>query len=229
MHPSIVLASASPRRRELLSLLHQSFRIVSADIDETPLPDETPAQMVVRLSIAKAQAVATALVANDYEASLIIASDTTVVFQGQILGKPRDRGEATAMLHSMRGRAHMVYSGLALLNGTTGDCYHDLAATKVVMRNYDEAELAAYVASDDPLDKAGAYGIQNEAFHPVKRVHGCYASVMGFPLCHLYRLWQRLGAGPAETPVHACLAFTGHDCQVYDQILDHENDEEMRQ
>lgn len=210
----MVLASASPRRRELLALLDRPFHVLVADVDERPWPGERPSEMVARLSLAKAQAVA-----QRRPGGWVVASDTVVVFEGQPLGKPAHAQEAEAMLRRLRGAPHVVYSGIVLWDGASGRRLADLAETTVWMRAYDERELAAYIASGDPLDKAGAYGIQNRDFHPVERVEGCYASVMGFPLCHLYRMLAAWGAPPVRTPVAACRAFTGHDCQVFPDIL----------
>jgi len=211
---SLTLASASPRRRELLALLDLSFDVAVADVDEQPLDGEPPREMVVRLSLAKAREIARAR-----SRGWVIAADTVVVFGEQLLGKPADEEEARAMLRRMRGLPHMVYSGLVLWDAAIGRPDADLAETRVWMRDYSEEEIARYVASGDPLDKAGAYGIQNRDFHPVARVEGCYASVMGFPLCHLYRALVRCGYPPPHTPVAACRAYTGHPCQVYARIL----------
>ena len=211
----LILASASPRRRELLALLGIPFVVHTADIDESPLQGEGPAEMVVRLSLSKAREIARRL-----GCGWIIASDTIVVFEEEILGKPKDDEEALAMLQRMRGQAHTVYSGLVLCDVATGAWLSDLAATRVWMRDYAEEEMAVYVASGDPMDKAGAYAIQHRSFHPVDCVEGCYASVMGFPLCHLHRALDAWGGHPPHTPVVPCRAFTGHDCLVYRDILD---------
>lgn len=211
----LILASASPRRKELLALLDIPFDVQTADVDERPLEGESPAQMVARLSLAKAQAVASGLAA-----AWVIASDTTVVFQGEILGKPGDGAEAREMLRRMRGQPHLVYSGLALWDAATGEHLCELAATRVQMRDYNDEEIAAYVASGDPMDKAGAYAIQHPGFHPVASIEGCYASVMGFPLCHLYRALAAWERRPPHTPVLPCRALTGYACRVYGDILD---------
>ena len=117
---------------------------------------------------------------------------------------------------------HIVYTGLALLDAQRGREAGAIAATTVWMRRYSDQEISAYIASGDPLDKAGAYGIQNASFHPVERIEGCYSSVMGFPLCHLYGLLASWGRAPAETPVRACLASTGFACRVHRGILNEE-------
>ncbi len=205
----LILASASPRRRELLALLQAPFHVTSADVDESRLPGESPAEMVRRLSMTKAR-----VVAGRQSTGWVIASDTVVVLDGKVLGKPADAEEARVMLRRLRGRAHWVYSGIALCDAASGRCESDVVATEVWMRDYGEDEIEAYVASGDPLDKAGAYGIQNEPFHPVARIAGCYASVMGLPLCHLYRLLRRWGHPLSQSPQAACRAMTDHPCTI---------------
>lgn len=209
---SILLASASPRRRELLSLLGLPFSVVVADVDETDGDGESPRAMVQRLGRAKALAVATR-----HPHALVIAADTTVALDGKSLGKPVDAAEATAMLCALRGRLHRVYSGLTVAQG--GQAFTDLAESDVWMRDYSDEEIARYVTSGDPLDKAGAYAVQHASFHPAERVEGCFASVMGLPLCHLARTLARLGVTvPVNAPI-VCQAHTGFVCRVFGEIM----------
>lgn len=209
---SILLASASPRRRELLSLLGLPFSVVVADVDETDGDGESPQAMVQRLGRAKALAVATR-----HPHALVIAADTTVALDGKSLGKPVDAAEATAMLRALRGRLHRVYSGLTVAQGD--QALTDLAESDVWMRNYGDEEIARYVISGDPLDKAGAYAVQHASFHPAERVEGCFASVMGLPLCHLARTLARLGVTvPVNVPI-VCQAHTGFVCRVFGEVL----------
>lgn len=209
---SLLLASASPRRRELLSLLGLDFSVVAADVDETNGDGEAPAAMVQRLSRAKALAVAA-----QHPRALIVAADTTVALDGQSLGKPADAVEATAMLQALRDRPHQVYSGLAVIRGR--HILTDLAESIVWMRTYSDEEIACYVASGDPLDKAGAYAVQHAGFHPADRVTACFANVIGLPLCHLTRTLAQLGVTvPADVPA-ACWVHTGFACQVFGEIL----------
>jgi len=209
---SILLASASPRRRELLSLLGLSFSVVVADVDETDGDGESPQAMVQRLSRAKALAV----VAR-YPHALVIAADTTVALDGESLGKPADAVEATAMLLALRGRPHQVYSGLTVAQGD--QTLTDLAESEVRMRDYSDKEIARYVASGDPLDKAGAYAVQHAGFHPAGRVEGCFASVMGLPLCHLARTLARWGViVPVDVP-RVCQTHTGFACPIFGEFL----------
>lgn len=142
-----------------------------------------------------------------------------MALNGALLGKPRDATEATSILRRLRGRSHVVYSGITLLEPATGRTTTDVAETRLVMRDYTDAAIAAYVASGDPLDKAGAYAIQHRGFAPVSRIDGCYANVMGLPLCHLYRLLREADIASDEAPVAACDRFNRRVCGVASQIL----------
>jgi len=211
--PYLLLASQSPRRRELLTLLGLPFAVTVTNVVEDPLTGEPPAATVVRLSRAKAHA---APVRPDV---VIIACDTVVALDGELLGKPRDATEATAMLRRLRARPHTVYSAITLLETATGRALTEVAETQVTMRAYTDAAMTAYVASGDPLDKAGAYAIQHAGFHPVAELQGCYANVMGLPLCHLTHCLRAQGIEPPHDVPAACQAHTGHHCTVYATIL----------
>lgn len=205
----IVLASQSPRRRDFFRLLGLDFVAVAPDADETIPIGLTPEDAVRRLGRQKARAVAVR-----HPGALVVGADTIVVLDGEILGKPADRDEAVAMLQRLRGRAHDVLSSVTVIT-PTGAEITECAESRVVMRDYSDAAIRAYVESGDPMDKAGAYAIQNHAFHPVAEIHGCYASVMGLPLCHLARAFWRAGA-PLDVDVPAlCRAETGYPCAVY--------------
>ena len=211
----LILASNSPRRRELLALGGWGFETRPADVDETPLAGEAPQDYVQRLAVEKARAVGQLL----EEDSLIVAADTTVAMDGRIMGKPGDAAEAREMLTALRGRSHQVYSGIALLRSSDGEVQVDLASSEVPMRDFSDAEMEAYIESGDPFDKAGAYAIQNHSFAPVEGFGGCYANVMGLPLCHLVRNLQKWElAFSAEIPT-ACQAHLGYDCHVYNEVL----------
>ena len=208
----LVLASASPRRRAFVELLALPFDICAAHVDEQNGPGEPPQALVARLSREKARAVAAL-----HPRATVIGADTVVVLDGTILGKPVDADDARDMLCRLRGRSHQVYSGVAVCAP-----YHPVPLTAVVgstvgMRSYGDDEIAAYIASGSPLDKAGAYGIQDAVFHPVAWLRGCYASVMGLSLCRLAGLLARVGvvgnvfAQPVDVP-GACSAFTGVHC-----------------
>ena len=240
---NLCLASASPRRRELLALLGIPFWVTTANVVEIPQEGESPAALVVRLSQVKARAVCSepsfeqsrracpacsehsrgecsrkAAIYPD-ATTIIIACDTVVALDGELLGKPRDATEATVMLRCLRGRSHAVYSAVTLLEPSTGRALTDVAETQVTMRAYTDAEIAAYVASGDPLDKAGAYAIQHPGFHPVAGLQGCYANVVGLPLCHLTRSLRAWGIEPPHDVPAACQSHAGHHCPVYATIL----------
>jgi len=202
-----VLASGSPRRRELLGLLGARFRLEVPDVPEDPLSGERPPALALRLSLAKAEAVAAR-----FPADLVIAADTIVVLGERVLGKPADPPEALRMLRALRGREHLVYTALALVGRGDGLRLQELAATPVRMANYSDEELARYVASGDPLDKAGAYAIQAESFAPVARFQGCYANVVGLPMCHLYRALRALGRPTPVHPLDACPLAAAQGC-----------------
>jgi len=210
----LVLASSSPRRRQLLPLLGLPFVIKAAGVDEQVLAGEPPTEFVLRVSQAKALAV------NDVRPDeLVVAADTTIVLDGEILGKPVDAVNASWMLRRLRGRPHAVYSGVSVWHPASRRMVCELAESLVWMRDYTEEDLAAYVKSGDPLDKAGAYAIQHPVFDPVCCVEGCSLNVVGLPLCHLGRALAKFGVVvPANVP-GACRAFNQRDCTVSAEIL----------
>ncbi len=214
--PLLTLASNSPRRRELLALGGWIFTLDVADINEDVLPGEEAAVYVERLAVEKARAV----LPRSHPEHIIIGADTTVVLDGEILGKPVDAAEARSMLTRLRGRSHQVYTGIAVLRASDQRLFSDVCLTEVPMRNYSDTEIAAYIASGDPLDKAGAYGIQNPDFQPVINMQGCYASVMGLPLCHLTVLLRKLGVHPQADVARNCQAILNYTCPVFRSILD---------
>lgn len=209
----VILASNSPRRRQLLGLTGLDFQVVPADVDETPFQDEAPPNYVRRLAAAKALAVSTQFGRD----KLVIAADTTVVDGSQILGKPIDDQDATCMLRQLRGRTHQVYTAIAVAYGGKLDV--DLCWTDVPMRLYSDDEIQAYISTGDPLDKAGAYAIQNAGFHPVENLKGCYANVVGLPLCHLSRALQKLEIFSNTGIAQTCQGTLGYQCPVYELIL----------
>jgi MAF protein len=185
---TLILASTSPRRRELITRFELPFELASVNVDESALPAESPQELVQRLGRAKAQE---GLHRSPRLGAMVIAADTVVSIDGQILGKPEDPADAIRMLKQLRGRAHIVYSGLVV--ATRERQVAELAETTVWMRDYADAEIDSYVATGDPLDKAAAYAIQHPAFHPVARIDGCYSNVMGLPLCRLYLALMEFG------------------------------------
>lgn len=212
---TVLLASNSPRRRQLLSLGGWMFTALVPDTDESRLPGESPAEYVVRLAETKARAVAS----QAHGENIIIGADTAVVDGETILGKPVDATEAAQVLRRLRGHIHQVYTGIAALRATDGKLVTDLCITDVPMRNYSDEEIDAYVRTGDPLDKAGAYAIQHPWFQPVEKMEGCYASVMGLPMCHLVRVLQRLGLSPAKDVPAGCQTSLEYHCPVSSAIL----------
>jgi septum formation protein len=186
----LVLASASPRRRELLQGLGLTFDIATPDIDETPLPGEQPEAMVVRLARTKAAAVANALAASRAD-RLVLAADTTVVVDGEILGKPADMAEGVRFLQRLQGRSHWVHTGHALRWGEREATA--LRSTRVTFRSLAAHEIERYAASGEGMDKAGGYAIQGVGATLVHSIDGCYGAVVGLSLPALVALAAELG------------------------------------
>jgi MAF protein len=208
----LILASNSPRRRQLLALTGLPFTVKVAGVDESQLPNERPAEYVLRLAESKARAI------RAEADEVILASDTTVVDGEDILGKPADKKEAVAMLTRLRGKTHQVYTGIALLRPSDGLLLKDLCVTDVPMRNYSDDELRAYVDTGDPLDKAGAYAIQHPEFHPVARLDGCFASVMGLPVCHVILQMRKMDIQPQTDFFKSCETLLEYNCPVSSAI-----------
>ena len=211
--PLLILASNSPRRRQLLSLTGWKFTVSAADVDESVSANESPSEYVLRLAETKARAIQ----ADTYQ--VILAADTTVVNGSEILGKPKDSSEATDMLKRLRGRIHQVYTGIALFRPRDGLLLKDLCVTDVPMRDYSDEEIDVYVQTGDPLDKAGAYAIQHPEFKPVARMDGCFASVMGLPVCHVIRLMRKMDIQPHSDFFLSCETLLEYRCPVSSAIL----------
>ena len=177
MHKPVILASNSPRRRELLAQIGLSFQIDPADVDESLLPHETPEGYAMRVALDKAR-VAAARAGK----GIIIAADTIVVLGDTVLGKPADPRDAERMLCLLSGRMHQVITGVALMDAETGKILTDRAVTRVWFRKLAPEEIAAYVSTREPLDKAGAYGIQEKGSLLVDKIEGCFFNVVGLPL-----------------------------------------------
>jgi septum formation protein len=216
----LVLASSSPRRQIFLRRLGLEFVAVTAGVDETPDPGEGPVELAARLAVAKANAVAATIRSRDLDAlagrQVVLAADTVVAIGTQLLGKPADAAEAREMLLQLRGRAHHVHTGVAVMEVESGRFEHLVNSTTVWMRNYSEKEIEQYVATGDPFDKAGAYAIQHPDFAPVEAIDGCSSGVIGLPLGTVVALlrpylgteWgERLELAPvceAETAFRCC-------------------------
>jgi MAF protein len=189
----LVLASASPRRRDLLALLGLPFEVQIAPGEESkPRPGEPAEETVRRLALEKAQAVAK----NSGDA-LVLGADTLVALEGEAMGKPATPAEAIFMLQRLRGRQHRVVTGVALVDSLTGGTSVDHRASTVVMRPYGQEEIVRYVASGEPMDKAGAYAVQDPSFAPAERVEGCSLNVVGLPLCLVALMLRQAGLSPA--------------------------------
>ena len=196
-----ILASSSPRRRELFGTLAIPYTILKPDIDETQPAGEVPLDYVERLSREKAMQV----VKHLSQPSAVLAADTVVILsadtmgidgQGVILGKPLDAADARDMLQRLRGRVHQVCTAMTLMVLAEGDVQTSttrITRTDVLMRDYNDAEIDAYIASGDPFDKAGSYAIQNPVFRPVARIDGCYTNVVGLPMCTLQTMLAGIG------------------------------------
>lgn len=187
--PLLYLASNSPRRRQILAQAGRNFLVCPAEVDETPRPGETPGSYVRRLAAEKARAAALTAPAH----GCIIAADTCVADGSLILGKPASPADARVILQHLRGRAHQALTGLAVYQPGSDRLKVETCVTQVTMRDYTDAEIETYVASGDPLDKAGAYAIQHAGFHPVERLEGCFANVMGLPVCLLEQMLSAAG------------------------------------
>jgi septum formation protein len=185
--PILHLASTSPRRREILAALNLDFTVVHVDVDETPLDAEVPAEMVLRLAVAKAEAAAVG------PGHLSLGADTAVVIDGRILGKPADEADCLAMLAALSGRGHMVVTGVAL--GGADGTRTALSTTNVYFREISRDEALAYWQSGEPRDKAGAYAIQGLGGAFVERIEGSYSGVVGLPVFETVALLNEAGLG----------------------------------
>ncbi len=220
--PKVILASNSPRRQQFFQDLGIPFLAESADIDESPAPNEPPDEMVARLALAKSLTVAARHTSGAAKPDpvpphdiLVIGADTVVAVEGELLGKPADTGEARSMLVRLRARPHQVHTALALALVAGGElkCKRCLLNTTTVkMRDYSEDEIAAYIATGDSMDKAGAYAIQHPQFRPVQSLSGCPAGVMGLPVADLLRLLADFNLTVKRSPVQICPALTGRQC-----------------
>lgn len=190
----VILASASPRRRELLSLLLDEFDCCSADIDETPISDELPEDYVLRMAVEKASAVKN-------ERGVTIGSDTVVVLSGNILQKPVSVEDARGMLSALSGQTHQVMTAVAIM--IDAELMTIISTTEVTFSTLEMPLIEAYLATDEPWDKAGSYGIQGIAGSFVRRIDGSYSSVVGLPLCETRELLEGAGVRTRMAGTHA--------------------------
>ena len=231
MPPRVILASASPRRQQFFQALGIPFSIQPADIEEAPAPGETPISMVERLAAAKALSVGDRLMKEgcgrderkysddnapaSHSIQIIVGADTVVALDGESLGKPQNADEARTMLQRLRGRNHYVHTAEAAVRfaGASPQAACCVVnSTIVTMRAYSDAEIENYVSSGSPMDKAGAYAIQDKRFSPVESLAGCPAGVMGLPAADLLRLLSELGFPFGGVLHQVCRAQTGFRC-----------------
>ena len=185
----LILASASPRRAEILRAAGFSFTVLSSAVDETPYPNESAQDHVQRLAAAKADLVAARAVGP----AIVIAADTVVTLEGKILGKPRSSDDARKMLEQLSGRTHAALTGVALIRLPDVERRSFVETTLVHFAQLTPQDIIQYLATDEPYDKAGAYAIQGRAGRYIPRIEGCYYNVVGLPLAHLTRALTELG------------------------------------
>lgn len=222
MSTNLILASQSPRRRDLIRMLGIPFQSIAADVDESSIDHPDPATNVIQTAQLKASAIADSLPRPRPAAAreIIIAADTAVTLDGRLLGKPADEGHAAQMLRELRGRTHQVFTGMTLLDLASGEEISEVHSAVVTMRHYLDSEIAAYVASGDPMDKAGSYAIQHPQFRPVIQLDGCYLGVMGLSICHLIKALDRLRV-PTNPALDRLLALHHqYHCPLYEQLND---------
>jgi len=209
------LASNSPRRREMLAWMDWDLETSPANIDESKRPKESAQEYVLRLAAEKAGNLISGTGMDD----VVVAADTIVVLDEEILGKPVDERKAYQMLSQLRAREHWVMTAIAVRFESTGQVRQDICRTRVQMRSYTDEEIEQYIASGNPMDKAGAYAIQNTAFHPVVDFGGCFASVMGMPLCHLERTLQRFSIYKPNRLAEVCQNHLKYNCSITDCVM----------
>ena len=191
MDKRLILASASPRRDELLKTLAIPFEVVPSLVEETRVDGEGPSQAAIRLAELKAREVR-----GRYPGRIVLAADTIVVLNGQMLGKPKDIGDAREMLSRLSGRLHVVITGFCLIDGSSDREIARAVATEVKMKRISAAELEGYLSSGEPLDKAGAYAIQGTGAFLVEAITGSYSNVVGLPLAEVCEALKQLGVYP---------------------------------
>jgi septum formation protein len=194
--PQLTLASQSPRRRQLLDQVGAAYRVLPVDVDETPAAEAVPAEEVVRFARQKAEAGAAA--SGDADRVPVLGSDTALAFRGRLLGKPRDAEQARAWLGELSGQGHEVLSAVAVCDGRRTETA--LNRTRVTFAPLDGAAIDAYIATGEPLDKAGAYAIQGRGALFVREIHGSYSAVMGLPLYETGQLLAAFGVALPGVP-----------------------------
>ena len=185
---NLVLASASPRRAELMAGMGLDFRVSPAGINEDPLPGEPAEELVQRLAWAKAWSVAIGL-----SQGLVVGADSLVVLGGEVFGKPDGPAQAWEMLRRLRGVRHRVVTGVAVIDAAGGRALAECMSSSITLRDLSDAEIARSIDSGVPFDKAGAYAVQDQELRPAESWEGCYSNIVGLPLCRLSEMLENLG------------------------------------
>ncbi len=216
-----ILASQSPRRRELLQLLGYPFKSIAANADEDSVDVSDPALNVQQTAVLKANIIIQKYQVTSQIREILIAADTTVAFNGQMLNKPQDETEAASMLTAMCNKKHEVYTGYVIRDLTNGQELVGVSTAVVTMRHYSQQEIADYIATGDPMDKAGAYAIQHPQFNPVAKLDGCFLNVMGLPVCDLISALRQFNLHPnfANNALHD--AHQNYACSTLNLSFNH--------
>ena len=220
--PRLVLASASPRRKELLGGLGLDFQVAPAGIEEVVLEGESAQETVVRLALAKATAVASTLASG-----LVIGADSLVVLDGRPVGKPVDEEEARRMLRALRGTSHQVTTGITVIDAASGRTLTGNMTSDVTLREFSDAEIEASIASGTPMDKAGAYAVQDQDLRPAASWDGCYSNIVGLPVCKLLEMLQELGHAQLDKEhfqIEAAADYCGPTCPNLGFSFGHQGD-----
>ncbi|MBN2256234.1 MAG: septum formation protein Maf [Anaerolineaceae bacterium] len=210
----VILASSSARRRDLIKLTDWEVSLMSPDIDESRRSGEKAREYVMRLAREKA-----AQILSSVDTDYILTADTIVVDRETVYGKPEDENDARRMLKELCAHTHQVMTAIVLVNVAKWNSISDLCESSVTMRSFSAFEIESYLASGDAMDKAGAYAIQNREFHPVEVFSGCFASVMGMPLCHLKRSASKLGLTIRDGLVERCQTMLDYHCPIHEAVL----------
>ena len=215
----LILASGSPRRRQLLGLLGVPFEVIVSDVDESLVTVADPAENALETARLKAAAVVAMLRPKMTHATVILGSDTNVALGDLILGKPRDAQEAFETLQLLRGKVHQVHTGVVLIDVISAEIQQFVSTSDVYMRDYTDAHIAEYIQTGDPMDKAGSYAIQHPIFRPVERYDGCYAGIMGLPICQLTTPLSAMGLGIRNTIDTTCPQGACYQQWEYDPLF----------
>lgn len=216
--PDIILGSQSPRRQQLISLLGLAVSCRSVDADEESITDVNPAQNVVKTAALKTKILLRQLSPPPPTHTLLITADTTVALDGLMLNKPATPAEAYSMLTAMGNRTHEVHTGYVITDLQSRQQIQGVHTAVVTMRNYSHEEIKAYIATGDPMDKAGAYAIQHPRFRPVARLDGCFLSVMGLPLCDLMLALQTMAVAWPKALTAVEQAHRQMTCPIFPKI-----------